>query len=128
MKIIGFIVGGYFLRLPYFEHFIFITNQRADGRFEKSFWDLAFLFFYVNVFTAARAFFLNYVFIPFAKYCQAPINKHQRFAEQSWACVYWSLASAFGIVSIFLIVGPDFHRELISLYMVVCYERLSMVV
>ncbi|ORZ09460.1 TLC domain-domain-containing protein, partial [Absidia repens] len=33
LKVIGFIVTGYFLQLPYFDRFLFISNQRpTDGR------------------------------------------------------------------------------------------------
>jgi acyl-CoA-dependent ceramide synthase len=94
------IVAGYFLRLPFFENFIFIANQRKDGRYEKSFWDITFLFFYICVFTALRASIMDYVLIPFAKYAQVPIKKYQRFAEQSWSCLYYTCAFSFGIVSI----------------------------
>lgn len=101
LKMIAFVVAGYFLRLPIFQNFIFITNQRADGRYEKSLWDLAFLLFYICVFTALRAAIMDYVLIPIAKYCQVPIKKHQRFAEQSWACIYYTFAFSLGIVSIY---------------------------
>lgn len=99
LKLIGFVVAGYFLRLPVFQYFIFITNQRKDGRYEKSFWDLTFLVFYICVFTALRAAIMDYVLIPVAKYCNVPLKKHQRFAEQSWACIYYTFAFSFGIVS-----------------------------
>lgn len=97
LKVIGVIVAGYFLRLPFFQYFIFITNQRKDGRFEKSFWDIAFLFFYVFVFTALRATIMDYILIPFARIAGVPIKKYQRFAEQSWACIYYTFSFSFGI-------------------------------
>ncbi|KAG2211291.1 TLC domain-containing protein [Mucor mucedo] len=97
LKVIMFIVAGYFLQLPFFQNFIFIANKRGDGRYEKSFWDLAFLFFYICVFTALRAATMNYILTPAAKYFSVPIQKYQRFAEQSWSFLYYTFAFIFGI-------------------------------
>lgn len=105
LRVILFIVAGYFLKLPFFQNFIFITNQRNDGRYEKSFWDLAFLFFYICVFTALRAAIMNHILTPAAKYFAVPIKKYQRFAEQSWAFIYYTFAFLFGIVSIPALFG-----------------------
>lgn len=96
----GFILAGYFLRLPVFEHFIFISNQREDGRFEKSPWDVTFLFFYICVFTALRAATMDYVLFPLAKLVNVPKKKYQRFAEQSYSVFYYGIAFGFGVVSI----------------------------
>ncbi|KAI8086862.1 TLC domain-containing protein [Gilbertella persicaria] len=97
MKFIAFIVAGCFLRLPFFQNFVFISNQRNDGRYEKSLWDFAFLFFYICVFTALRAAIMDYVLIPLAKYTNVLVKKHQRFAEQSWAFMYYTFAFIFGV-------------------------------
>ncbi|KAI9481398.1 MAG: TLC domain-containing protein [Benjaminiella poitrasii] len=97
LKVVSVILLGYFLRLPVFKHFIFISNERKDGRFEKSLWDITFLFFYICVFTALRAAVMDYILIPIAKRTRVSIKKYQRFAEQSWCCIYYSLASIFGI-------------------------------
>lgn len=100
LKAVGFILAGYFLRLPVFEHFIFISNQREDGRFEKSPWDVTFLFFYICVFTALRAATMDYVLFPLAKLVNVPKKKYQRFAEQSYSVFYYGIAFGFGVVSI----------------------------
>lgn len=99
LKIIGVIVAGYFLRLPLFKHFLFISNQRGDGRYEKSFWDLTFLFFYICVFTALRAAVMDYMLIPLAKATGVIKKKHLRFAEQAWSFIYYTTAFSYGIVS-----------------------------
>ncbi|KAI7899813.1 TLC domain-containing protein [Cokeromyces recurvatus] len=97
LKVILVILLGYFLHLPGFKHFIFISNQRKDGRYEKSLWDITFLFFYICVFTALRASIMDYILIPFSKYAGVSMKKQQRFAEQSWACMYYTFAFSFGI-------------------------------
>ncbi|KAI8065615.1 TLC domain-containing protein [Gongronella butleri] len=97
LKVIGAIVVAYFLQLPGFEHFILISNERADGRYEKSYWDLAFLFFYVCVFTALRAAVMEYVLLPIAKFSGVPKKKFDRFTEQAWYFLYYSCSAAAGI-------------------------------
>lgn len=90
---------GYFLQLPYFDRFLFISNERSDGRFEKSYWDLTFLFFYVCIFTAARASFMKYALLPLAQWCKVSPKKYDRFCEQAWSCIYYTSSCCAGIVS-----------------------------
>ncbi|ORZ19827.1 TLC domain-domain-containing protein [Absidia repens] len=97
LKVIAFIVVGYFLQLPYFDRFLFISNQRPDGRFEKSYWDLTFLFFYICVFTAARASFMKYALLPLARWCKVSPKKYDRFCEQAWSFIYYSCSGSAGI-------------------------------
>ncbi|KAG2237855.1 hypothetical protein INT48_002156 [Thamnidium elegans] len=40
---------------------------------------------------------MDYVLTPFAKYFKVPVKKYQRFAEQSWAFIYYTFAFCFGI-------------------------------
>ncbi|CAO3686188.1 unnamed protein product [Rhizopus microsporus] len=97
LKVIAVILGGYILGLPGFQHFVLISNQRKDGRYEKSLWDLTFLFFYICVFTALRAALMDYVLIPLAKRSKVSVKKYQRFAEQSWYFLYYAIAFSYGI-------------------------------
>lgn len=90
-------MAGYFLGFPGFEHFVLISNQNAEGRYAKSIWDTTFLFFYICVFTALRAFLMDYVLIPFAKKQKVSAKKYQRFAEQSWSFLYYGFGFSFGI-------------------------------
>lgn len=115
LKVVGFILAGYFLRLPVFEHFIFISNQRQDGRFEKSPWDVTFLFFYICVFTALRAATMDYVLFPLAKLVNVPKKKYQRFAEQSYSVFYYGIAFGFGVVSIGLILQEQREKNFLPL-------------
>ncbi|KAI8890974.1 longevity assurance proteins LAG1/LAC1 [Backusella circina FSU 941] len=96
LRIIMVIVAGYLLRLPYFKNFIFIANQRSDGRYEKSIWDITFLLFYVCVFTALRAAVMDYLLVPLAKSVHVEKKKWSRFAEQSWMALYYSVFFIFG--------------------------------
>ncbi|KAG1152211.1 hypothetical protein G6F37_000965 [Rhizopus arrhizus] len=97
LKTILVILAGYFLGLPGFQHFVLISNERKDGRYEKSLWDFTFLFFYIWVFTALRAALMDYVLIPFAKRTKVSVKKYQRFAEQSWSFFYYTSSFSFGI-------------------------------
>ncbi|KAI8081559.1 TLC domain-containing protein [Halteromyces radiatus] len=97
LRVIAVVIAGYFLRLPYFDHFLFISNERLDGRFEKSYWDLTFLFFYICIFTAARASFMKYILLPLAKWCNVSPKKYDRFCEQAWSFVYYTCSFSAGI-------------------------------
>lgn len=96
---IGAIVAGYFLGFPLCDKFIFIANQRPDGLYEKSLWDITFLFFYICVFTSLRAATMQHVLIPLAKYAEVNRKKYQRFAEQGWAFIYYTISFTCGTVS-----------------------------
>ncbi|CAO3626770.1 unnamed protein product [Cunninghamella blakesleeana] len=97
LRVILFFFAGYFLQLPLFENFIFISNQRPDGRYEKSFWDIPFLLFYICVFTFARAACMKYVLLPLAKFSGVAPKKYDRFCEQVWSFIYYTCSCSFGI-------------------------------
>ncbi|CDS13863.1 hypothetical protein LRAMOSA06037 [Lichtheimia ramosa] len=96
LRVITAIVAGYFLGLPLFDKFMFISNQRPDGRFEKSLWDITFLMFYICVFTALRAVVMNHMLIPLAKAVGVSKKKYERFAEQGYSCLYYSISFSCG--------------------------------
>lgn len=93
------ILAGYGLGLPLCDKFLFIANQRPDGLFEKSLWDITFLLFYICVFTALRAVTMNHVLIPLAQWANVSRKKYQRFAEQGYSALYYSISFSFGAVS-----------------------------
>ncbi|KAI9023559.1 TLC domain-containing protein [Phycomyces nitens] len=97
IQFMAVILAGYFLGIPLFEKFLFVSNQRPSGLYEKSVWDLTFLFFYVAFFTAARAIAINHILIPYAIRKNVPRNKHERFAEQIWSFFYYSISFTFGM-------------------------------
>lgn len=99
LRVITAIVAGYFLGLPLFDKFMFISNQRPDGRFEKSLWDITFLMFYICVFTALRAVIMNHMLIPLAKAAGVSKKKYERFAEQGYSFLYYSISFSCGAVS-----------------------------
>lgn len=81
------------------------------------------MFFYIFVFTALRATIMDYVLIPFARFAQVPIKKYERFAEQSWACIYYTFSFVFGIVSNYL--GKGFVITIMTVsYVCIGYSTL----
>jgi TRAM1-like protein len=56
-----------------------------------------FLFFYINVFTMARAASMQYVLMPLA--VGVSKKKRTRFAEQMWTVIYYSTSFTVGVVS-----------------------------
>ncbi|KAI8365958.1 TLC domain-containing protein [Radiomyces spectabilis] len=97
LRIIAPVLIGYLFRFPYFDKLIFISNERPDGRFEKSLWDIPFLLFYICVFTVLRALAMTYILIPLAVRTHVARKKHQRFAEQSWSFIYYTISFSYGI-------------------------------
>ena len=58
-----------------------------------------FLFFYINVFTMARAASMQYVLMPLAVAGGVSKKKRIRFAEQMWTVIYYSTSFTVGVVS-----------------------------
>lgn len=69
-------------------------------RYQKGWYDLAFLSFYVVVFSFLRQASLLYIFKPFAVWwgIKNPV-KQERLMEQGYAMLYWGTFGAIGIVS-----------------------------
>ncbi|KAI8146663.1 TLC domain-containing protein [Fennellomyces sp. T-0311] len=97
IRVITAIVAGYFLGLPLCDKFIFISNQRSDGLYEKSLWDITFLLFYICVFTALRAAIMNHVLVPLARAWGVNKKKYDRFAEQGYSFIYYSTSFTCGL-------------------------------
>ena len=69
-------------------------------RYQKGYGDLAFLAFYIVVFSCLRQTTTLYVFLPFAKWWGIKNErKQERFVEQGYALLYWGSAGLFGLVS-----------------------------
>ncbi|KAI9277290.1 TLC domain-containing protein [Phascolomyces articulosus] len=97
LRVIAIIVAGYFLGLPLCDKFLFIANQGDNGLYHKSFYDITFLLFYICVFTALRAAIMNHVLIPLARWSGVKKKKFERFAEQGYSFIYYSISSACGL-------------------------------
>ncbi|KAI7862998.1 TLC domain-containing protein [Spinellus fusiger] len=97
IQFMGLAIAGYFFGIPHLEKFFFVSNERPSGLFEKSWWDFTFLLFYVAFFTASRAIAINHILIPFAVRSGVPRKKHERFAEQIWSFIYYTISFSFGI-------------------------------
>lgn len=70
-------------------------------RYQKGYGDLAFLAFYIVVFSCLRQTTTLYVFLPFAKWWGIKNErKQERFVEQGYALLYWGSAGLFGLVSL----------------------------
>ncbi|GAB5591575.1 sphingosine N-acyltransferase lag1 [Umbelopsis nana] len=97
-KVIAFITLAYLAGVPYFDKFLFIAHQDAvTGLYGKGAWDLMFLFFYINVFTMARAACMQYVLMPLAVAGGVSKKKRTRFAEQMWTVIYYSTSFTVGV-------------------------------
>jgi len=63
--------------------------------------DACYVFFWIVVFTGARAATMDFILKPFAKWGGIQTKKGRtRFAEQGWLFVYYSGFWALGMVSI----------------------------
>ena len=82
-------------------------SKLDDPRYQKTFWDLAFLAYYVIFFSFIRETISIYVSKPAAKYfgLKRP-SKIDRFGEQIYALFYFMIFGAWGYVRAFLIVSP----------------------
>ncbi|BFZ57700.1 sphingosine N-acyltransferase lag1 [Savitreella phatthalungensis] len=63
----------------------------------KGYWDLAFVGFYVVVFTFTREFCMQFILAPVARFYGLRKGKVQRFMEQGYTIMYFSCSASFGI-------------------------------
>lgn len=90
-------------RVPVSQVLIYEPKALVTGdtvRYQKGYWDLAFLSFYVVVFSFIRQASLFYIFKPFAVWwgIKNPV-KQERLMEQGYAMLYWGTFGAIGTVS-----------------------------
>jgi len=76
------------------------ASTQEDPRYQKTWWDLLFVSYYVVVFALVREGINIVVARPAAKYfgVRRP-SKVQRFAEQTYALIYFSFFGTWGYVS-----------------------------
>ncbi|KZT62224.1 longevity assurance proteins LAG1/LAC1 [Calocera cornea HHB12733] len=87
-----------------FSHVIFISGRIPgssddDPRYQKTYWDLLFIAYYVVVFAFVRQSLTLYVLRPFARYFGIrKEGKLDRFAEQGYAIIYFGVFATMGIL------------------------------
>ena len=90
-----------------FANIFFISGYLPDSKpddphYRKSFWDLAFLLYYIVFFSFIRETIAIYVSRPAAKYFGLKRSKFDRFGEQTYALFYFTIFGAWGYVRVFL--------------------------
>ncbi|KAF9534226.1 TLC domain-containing protein [Crepidotus variabilis] len=76
----------------------FIPDSKPDDpRYQKTWWDIGFLIYYVVFFSFARQALLFYVSRPLAKYFKLKrTSKMDRFGEQMYAMIYFIIMGLWG--------------------------------
>ena len=88
-----------------FEPLLFISHRIPDSppenpRYQKGYFDLLFIAFYVIVWSFIRQSVTSYVFDPFGRrFGIKKPAKLDRFGEQGYAIIYFSFMSILGLVS-----------------------------
>ncbi|KAF9435570.1 sphingosine N-acyltransferase lag1 [Entomortierella beljakovae] len=85
--------------MPLAETFLVLQNKDpVTGLYSKAWTDLNFIFFWIVTFTFLRAFFMRAIFKPIAIRCGVKSeHKQNRFQEEGWVCVYYSLSWTMGM-------------------------------
>lgn len=75
------------------------SSRPNDPRYQKSWWDLLFLAYYIVLFAFIRQFVFIYIARPLAKYFGLRrLAKIDRFGEQTYAFIYYAVFGAWGYV------------------------------
>ena len=85
-----------------------------------------------------RAFIMRHVLVPLARWSNVKKKKYDRFAEQGYSFIYYTISCSFGVVriiifiyiwkqSIFLVIIPVIANELFFLRYIVYYVSFTLV-
>lgn len=90
-----------------FANIFFISGYLSDSKlddphYRKTFWDVAFLLYYIVFFSFTREMVAIYVSKPTAKYFGLKRSKFDRFGEQTYALFYFTIFGTWGYVRVFL--------------------------
>ncbi|CAG7853523.1 Sphingosine N-acyltransferase lac1; AltName: Full=Meiotically up-regulated gene 83 protein [Serendipita indica DSM 11827] len=87
---------------------IFLPSNRIEDspqgfrQYAKSYWDIAFVAYYVVVFACIRQTLFNYILKPMARrYGIRKEKKVDRFAEQTYSILYFCISSPFGLYTMY---------------------------
>ncbi|KJA30185.1 hypothetical protein HYPSUDRAFT_196442 [Hypholoma sublateritium FD-334 SS-4] len=73
------------------------TSSPSDPLYRKTWWDIPFIAYYIIIFSFFRESLALKVSRPLAKYFGIRnVTKTDRFAEQTYALIYWSIFGAWG--------------------------------
>lgn len=90
------------------------TSKPDDPHYRKTYWDLAFLAYYVIFFSFVREMIAIYVSKPAARYFGLKrASKIDRFGEQTYALFYFMIYGAWGYVRVSLILSSclSYHSQ-----------------
>ena len=74
-------------------------SQPGDPRYQKTWWDLIFLTYYIIFFSFVRQSVVLYIATPLARYFRLrQPSKVARFGEQTYAFLYFTVFGAWGCV------------------------------
>ncbi len=101
------------------------TSPHNDPRYAKTWWDLAFLVYYIVFWSFVRQSLAAQVFQPLARYFRLKKPaKVERFCEQGYALVYFGFFGTWGYVSLTKLVSC-FFRVSNFFKIIVCYDPAS---
>jgi very-long-chain ceramide synthase len=87
-----FLISGY---LP--------DSKPDDPYYRKTYWDLAFLLYHIVFFSFTREMVAIYISKPASKYFGIKRSKLDRFGEQTYALLYFTIFGAWGYVRVFFL-------------------------
>ncbi|PVF94233.1 longevity assurance proteins LAG1/LAC1, partial [Serendipita vermifera] len=95
------------------ERLLFVSNRLPDAPdgtplYGKSYWDFAFIGYYVVVFSFIRQSITEYFLKPFAR--RRRVRKLDRFAEQGYAVIYFSVSGPCGLWTMYKYLPTWYYR------------------
>lgn len=100
------------LRLRTSQFFYLSYYEPQTGRYATGWDDLKSVSFWIVVFTALRAGFMDYILVPYARWVGISKKKATiRFAEQAWLLIYYAVFWSLGMVSD---AGPPISRDMVK--------------
>lgn len=93
-------IGSWWAGSPLATRCLLLSYKIGPDAYDKGNDDIYFIGFWVVAFTFLRAFFIKYIFHPFARLTGIePFGKRQRFAEQGFMFTYYAVFWIWGMVS-----------------------------
>ncbi|KAG8836214.1 hypothetical protein FRC17_008950 [Serendipita sp. 399] len=99
-----------------FSHVLFVSNRLPDSAdgvpvYGKSYWDLAFIAYYIIFFAFFRQSLTIYFLKPLARhYGIKKESKIERFAEQGYAVIYFTLSGSLGLWTMYKYLPTWYFR------------------
>lgn len=98
------------------------TSSPSDPLYRKSWWDIPFIAYYIIIFSFFRESLALKVSRPLAKYFGIRnVTKTDRFAEQTYALIYWSIFGAWGYVRVYVPILYISHLDSLAGHVATSY-------